>query len=79
MDAGYKTPYISKILIDDHVRPVMPYTRPQTKKGFFRKYDYVYDEYYNCYICPANETLTYRTTTREGYHQYVSILQKNSL
>lgn len=72
VDAGYKTPYISKILIDDHVRPVMPYTRPQTKKGFFRKYDYVYDEYYNCYICPANETLTYRTTTREGYHQYVS-------
>jgi transposase len=72
VDAGYKTPHISKVLFDDHVRPVMPYTRPHTKKGFFRKHDYVYDEYYNCYICPANEVLTYRTTTREGYHQYVS-------
>ena len=72
VDAGSKTPHISKVLFDDHVRPVMPYTRPHTKKGFFRKHDYVYDEYYNCYIRPANEVLTYRTTTREGYHQYVS-------
>jgi len=28
VDAGYKTPYISKLLIDDGIRPVMPYTRP---------------------------------------------------
>ena len=42
------------------------------KKAFFASIDHVYDEYYNCYICPANEVLTYRTTTREGYHQYVS-------
>jgi transposase len=72
VDAGYKTPYISKILLDDGVRPVMPYTRPQTKKGFFRKHEYVYDEYYDWYICPAGETLTYRTTIREGYRQYTS-------
>jgi transposase len=71
-DAGYKTPHISKILMDDQVQPVLPYKRPQTKKGFFRKHEYVYDEYYDQYICPANETLTYRTTTREGYRQYVS-------
>ncbi|MDQ0341058.1 hypothetical protein J2S00_003902 [Caldalkalibacillus uzonensis] len=32
LDAGYKTLHISKMLIDDHIRPVMPYTRPQTKK-----------------------------------------------
>jgi transposase len=72
VDAGYKTPYISKILLDDGVRPVMPYTRPQTKKGLFRKHEFVYDEYYDWYICPANETLTYRTTNREGYRQYMS-------
>jgi transposase len=72
VDAGYKTPYISKILLDDGVRPVMPYTRPQTKAGFFRKHEYVYDEYYDWYICPTGETLTYRTTTREGYRQYTS-------
>jgi hypothetical protein len=32
LDAGYKTPYICKVLIDDEVIPVMPYKRPQTKK-----------------------------------------------
>ena len=43
-----------------------------TKDGFFRKYDYVYDEYYDCYICPANKILKYSTTNREGYREYKS-------
>lgn len=72
VDAGYKTPYISQLLLEDQVRPVMPYTRPMTKKGFFKKYEYVYDKYYDEYLCPANQILKYRTTTREGYRQYVS-------
>ena len=41
-------------------------------KGFFKKYDYVYDEYYDCMICPANEILKYSTTNREGYREYKS-------
>ncbi len=48
VDAGYKIPYISKLLIDQEIRPIMPYTRPRSKKGFFRKYEYVYDGYYDC-------------------------------
>jgi hypothetical protein len=51
-DAGYKTPYITKLLFDENIRPVLPYTRPKTKDGFFKKYEYVYDDYYNVYICP---------------------------
>lgn len=51
-DAGYKTPGIAKLLIDDGIKPLLPYKRPMTKKGFFKKHDYVYDEYYDCYICP---------------------------
>ena len=43
-----------------------------TKDGFFRKYEYVYDEYYDCYICPNNQILTYRTTNRDGYREYRS-------
>ena len=43
-----------------------------TKDGFFKKYEYVYDEYYDCYICPNNKTLTYRTTNRDGYREYKS-------
>jgi len=50
----------------------MPYTRPYTKDGFLRKREYVYDEYYDCYICPQNEVLAYETTTREGYRMYRS-------
>ncbi|MFP3514583.1 transposase, partial [Peribacillus sp. SIMBA_075] len=36
-DAAYKTPAITAAL---------PYTRPRTKEGFFRKQDYVYDEHF---------------------------------
>ena len=43
-----------------------------TKKEFFRKHDYVYDAYYDCYLCPQDQVLPYRTTTREGYKQYIS-------
>ena len=71
-DAGYKTPAIAKLLLDDEVLPVFPYKQPMTKEGFFRKYEYVYDEYYDCYICPANKILKYSTTDREGYREYKS-------
>ena len=50
----------------------MPYGRPKTIKGFFRKNEFVYDEYYDCYICPNNKILHYRTTNREGYREYKS-------
>jgi cytochrome c len=72
VDAGYKTPPIAKFLMDQDIRPVMPYTRPKTKDGYMKKYEYVYDEHYDQYICPQGETLSYRTTTREGYRQYAS-------
>ena len=71
-DAGYKTPGIAKLLIDDGIKPLFPYKAPMTKKGFFRKYDYAYDEYYDCYICPNNQVLNYSTTNREGYREYKS-------
>ena len=67
VDAGYKTPAIAKLLLDDGVKPVFPYKRPQTKEGFFKKYEYVYDEYNDCYICPNDQILKYSTTNRDGY------------
>lgn len=72
MDAGYKIPAIMKAVIEDNKVPVIPYKRPLTKQGFFKKYEYVYDEYYDCYICPVNEILHYSTTNREGYREYKS-------
>lgn len=40
--------------------------------GFFKKYEYVYDEYFDCYICPNNQILKDSTTNREGYREYKS-------
>lgn len=72
VDSGYKIPAIAKMIIDDGKTPIMPYKRPMTKENFFKKYEYVYDEYYDCYICPNNKILKYSTTNREGYREYKS-------
>ena len=72
VDAGYKTPGIMREIIQSGKVPVVPYKRPMTKKGFFRKQEYIYDEYYDCYICPNNKVLKYSTTNREGYREYKS-------
>ena len=72
VDAGYKTPEIAKEIIDAEIIPTMPYKRPMTKKDFFKKYEFVYDEYNDFYICPNLKTLTYSTTSREGYKIYTS-------
>jgi len=71
-DAAYKTPAITKFLMESEMTPALPYTRPRTKDGFFHKYDYVYDEFYDCYLCPAGEVQKYSTTTKEGYREYKS-------
>ncbi len=72
IDAGYKIPGIMKEIIDSGRIPCTPYKRPMTKDGFFRKYEYVYDEYYDCILCPNNQILKYSTTNREGYREYKS-------
>jgi len=71
-DSGYKTPSIAKFLLDQSITPVFPYTRPRGKKGFLRPKEFIYDEYFDCYLCPENQELTYRTTTRDGYQEYKS-------
>lgn len=71
-DAGYKIPYLAKLIIDSGRIPVFPYKRPMGKDGFFRPYEYVYDEYYDCILCPENHVLNYSTTNRDGYREYKS-------
>jgi hypothetical protein len=72
LDSAYKTPWIMKQIIDDGLIPSVPYKRPMTKEGFFKKYEYVYDEYYDCVLCPANQVLNYTTTNRDGYREFKS-------
>ena len=71
-DAAYKTPAIARYLNKKGIQLLSAYKRPQTKDGFFPKYEYVYDEYYDCYICPNDQVLPYYTTNREGYREYRS-------
>lgn len=63
-DAGYKTPWIAKRVVDDGRIPVLPNKRPMGKNGFFRPHEFVYDEYFDCVLCPENNVLKYTTTTR---------------
>ena len=57
VDSAYKTPYICKKVFDDTRVISTTYKRPQTKKGNHPWYEYVYDEYYDCVICPEYQVL----------------------
>ena len=46
--------------------------RPQTMKNGHEWWKYVYDEFYNCVICPEYQPLKYSTTNRDGYREYKS-------
>ena len=67
-----KTLWISKRILDDGRISVLPYKRPMSKKDFFKPYEYAYDKYYVCVICPENKVLNYATTNREGYRKFKS-------
>ena len=72
LDAGYFTPHICKGLTERTIYGVIGYSRPTHREGYLRKKDFVYDESSDCYLCPQNQILHYRTTTRDGYREYVS-------
>nr|WP_320075166.1 IS1182 family transposase [Eubacterium callanderi] len=72
-DAGYKTPWIAKQIFEDGRIPSLPYKRPMTKKGFYPKYEYVYDVYNDWILCPNHQTLYDSTTNRQGYQIYKNI------
>lgn len=71
-DTAYKTPAIDKKMKDNGIDLLSAYSRTKAKDGFFPKYEYVYDEHFDCYLCPADQILSYSTTNREGYREYKS-------
>ncbi|NCC05393.1 MAG: hypothetical protein EOM37_15455, partial [Proteobacteria bacterium] len=48
------------------------YRRFGKNTGRFRRKDFFYDDSVDCYVCPANCLLSYRTTNRTGYREYAS-------
>lgn len=76
LDSGFKTPAIAREIIENGQKPYLPYKRPMTKKGFFKKYEYIYDRQNNVYKCPQGSELKYTTTNRKGYMEYSSDPEK---
>lgn len=74
-DAAYKTPHICKKVFEDGRVLSTAYKRPQTMKGGHEWWKYVYDEFYDCVICPEYQPLKYHTTNRDGYREYNSAPQ----
>ena len=71
-DSAYKTPHICKKVFDDGRVLSTAYKRPMTMKGGHEWWKYVYDEHYDCIICPEYQILKYSTTNRDGYREYKS-------
>lgn len=71
-DSAYKTPYICKRIFDDGRVLSTAYKHPQTLKDGHEWYKYLYDEYYDCIICPEYHILHHSTASREGYREYKS-------
>ena len=72
MDAGYKTPWIAKKVLDDNKVPVLPYTRYKGKSDRYRPWEYTYDVATDEYICPQGGRLRHTTTDRNGKRTYRS-------
>ncbi len=72
MDAGYKTPWIAKKVLDDNKIPVLPYTQYNGKSGRYKPRQYTYDVTTDEYICPQGERLRHTTTDRNGKRTYRS-------
>lgn len=70
MDAGYKTPWIAKKILDDGRIPVLPYTRYKGSKEYYKPWEYEYDEENDWYSCPCGGILRHTTTDKDGRRTY---------
>ena len=76
LDSGYLTNPICKGLHERSIFGVIAHRRYHPTKGLFPKWKFTYDKARDIYICPNEQELVYRTTTREGYREYKSDSKK---
>ena len=70
-DAAYITGHICKMIIDLGLIPAFPYSRLGYRKNMFKKYEFVYDEENDIYICPNNKDLIPNgKINKNGYLSY---------
>jgi IS5 family transposase len=76
LDAGYLTSALCHGLSEANIFGVVGHRRFSGVRGMFLKRKYRYEAARDCYVCPSGDDLKYRTTTREGYREYVSNPEK---
>ena len=70
-DAAYLTNHICKTIIDLDMIPALPYSRLGYKKGYFKKYEFVYNELNDIYICPnGKDLISNNRYNKDGYKTY---------
>lgn len=70
MDAGYKTPWIAKKILEDGRIPILPYTRYKGDKERYKPWEYEYDPVNDSFICPQGGVLRHTTTNKDGKRTY---------
>lgn len=72
IDAGYYTSAICKGLEDRKIQGAIAYRSGPSIKGKFKKHHFQYIKEWDVYACPESNFLRYKTTSREGYKEYIS-------
>lgn len=72
VDAGYFTNLICKQVLEHNLKAVMGYRLGPHEKGKYTKNKFQYVKELDIYVCPDMRAMDYKTTTREGYREYVS-------
>jgi transposase len=71
LDAGYFTNHICKGLADRNIISAIAFRLGPHEKGKYTKNRFQYIKEWDVYACPNNYFLKYKTTTRQGYKEYV--------
>ena len=72
LDAGYFTNPICKGLSDRDIQGAVAYRLGPHEKGKYTKNKFQYVKEKDLYVCPDLRAMYYKTTTRDGYREYVS-------
>jgi hypothetical protein len=71
LDAGYFTNPILKGIAERNITSAVAYRLGPHEKGKYTKNRFQYVDDWDVYVCPTKYFLKYRTTTRQGYREYV--------
>ena len=71
LDAGYHNAWIAHLLETNGIQGVIGYRRHTHPGEHYGKYRFKYNDELDTYICPEKQHLYRRTTTRDGYRQYL--------